>query len=249
VGCTNTAASTRRARAPRTRKSPAEITMIERAQAACDGGLLRVQAEVRPGMTALEAGEVYIAGVVAAGGEPAAIQESVFSGPPEPLAHMLNSREPLTRGGDYLHVDGAAGYERYHARGTRVFSFGEPAPQLRRLTEIAGGALEVVREVGRAGIPFATLQSALREYHRDTGLPSEQLFAGGYELGVSLPPDWVGELLWSTSAPDMEELIPEGLVTNFESCAHVAVVDTIVFGSAGARTLSSVPTDVLTIAI
>lgn len=40
-------------------------------------------------------------------------------------------------------------------------------------------------------------------------------------------------------------MIPEGLVTNFESCAFVAVVDTLVFESDGVRTLSTVPADVL----
>jgi hypothetical protein len=55
----------------------------------------------------------------------------------------------------------------------------------------------------------------------------------------------VGELLWSAGDAADDSVIPEGLVTNLESCAFLAVVDTVVFEADGARTLSTVPTDVL----
>jgi hypothetical protein len=95
----------------------------------------------------------------------------------------------------------------------------------------------------RAGQPFGALKAALREYFTGEGFGGEESFAGGYELGVSFAPDWVGEFLWSSHDLDDDSLIPEGLVTNFESCAFVAVVDTIVFETSGTRTLSNIPAD------
>ena len=77
------------------------------------------------------------------------------------------------------------------------------------------------------------------------GLGKEEFFAGGYELGMSFAPEWVGEFLWSAGDADDESVIPDRLVTNIESFAFVAVVDTVVFETQGARTLSTVPTDVL----
>lgn len=236
--------ATRVARRARMCKSAVEIAAIERAQAACDAGLRRLQAEVRPGMTGLDAWQRYMRGVIDAGGEPSAMHETVFAGPPEPLAHMLSTHDRFAPGA-YLHADAAAGYHRYHARGTRVFSLGAPRRELVELTDIAGGALDVVRDVGRAGIPWHALQEALCDYYHDAGLSPEEWFAGGYELGVSLAPDWVGELSWSASGDPVTDEIPDGLVTNIESCAHVAIVDTVVFEREGARTLSSVPTSVL----
>lgn len=241
-GCTVVDA-TAVARGARRLKSPAEIGCIERAQSACDAGVLALQRAARPEMTGIEAAKYFVAGVLDAGGETAAIAEAVFGGPPEPMAHMLGGRQPIGAG-DYFHIDAAAAFEHYHARCTRVLSFGPPRDEVRRLTEIAGGALEVIRD-SRAGQPFAELKRSLRDYFASAGLTKDEFFAGGYELGVSFAPDWVGEFLWSAGDADDETMIPEGLVTNFESCAFVAVVDTLVFESDGVRTLSTVPADVL----
>jgi Xaa-Pro aminopeptidase len=231
--------ATRTARAARRQKSAAEIAYIERAQSACDAGIRALQRAARPGMSGLEGWKHFVTGVIEAGGEPAAIHETVFAGPPEPMAHLLSTRTPIVSG-DYFHPDAAASFERYHARCMRVLSMGPPPPALVRLTAIAGGALEVVRK-GRAGQPFGQLRATLREYFMGEGVAEEEFFAGGYELGISFAPDWVGEFVWSAHDPDDESPIPEGLVTNFESCAFVAVVDTVVFEPGGARTLSSIP--------
>ena len=234
----------RTVRAARKLKRPAEIALIERAQHACDAGLRALQTTTRAGMTELEAWQVYMDAVVSAGGEPSAMHETVFSGPPEPLAHTLSSRRQLEHG-EYFHADACACVDRYHARGTRTFSIGEPPAALSQLTEIAAGAFGVLRDVGRAGIAFGELNRALYDHFVDAGLEVDEFFAGGYELGISFPPDWVGEFTWSAHDLESEELIPDGLVTNFESCAFVALVDTVVFERDGARTLSDLPTEIL----
>ena len=223
-------------------KSSAEIAHIEQAQRLrCRDACL--QRHARPGMNGLEGWKHYEAGVVEAGGEPAAMQGSVFGGPPDRVTHALCSRKSIGAG-EYFHADGAAAFRLYHARCGRVLSFGSPRPELARLTSIAGGALNVLRE-SRAGQPFGQLKASLRDYFIAQGLDEHEFFAGGYEMGLSLPPDWVGEFFWSAHDSDDEALIPEGLVTNFESCAFVEVVDTVVFEAGGTRTLSSLPTDVL----
>ncbi len=230
-------------RGARRRKSAAEIAYIEQAQRCCDSGIRALQARAKPGITGLEAWRHYIDGVIEAGGEPAAIHESVFAGPPEPWAHLLSGHGRICED-EYFHADAAAAYRHYHARATRVLSFGPPAPELVTLTAIAGDALDVIHG-HRAGDSFAALGKALRDYFADAGVPADAYFAGGYELGLSFAPDWVGELMWSSHDETNDELIPDGLVTNFESCLHVAIVDTIVFEPDGARTLSTLPTEVL----
>lgn len=231
--------ATQAVRAARRLKSPAEIAMIERAQAACDAGLREVHRQVRPGMSELEAWAVYMAGVIAAGGEPTAMHETVAAGPPMPLLHGMSTRRKL-RPGDYFHADAAAAVHRYHARGTRTFYLGEdPPPELLELSELIAGAHDVLLSTARPGLPFRELNRALREYFGPDG------WAGGYELGVSFPPDWVGEFLWSCTDEETEAVIEPGLVTNFESCYFLAMVDTVVFDDTGARLLSSLPRELM----
>ncbi|MCX4911679.1 Xaa-Pro peptidase family protein [Streptomyces sp. NBC_00878] len=225
-------------------KSPAEIAVIERAQAACDAGVRHLYANARPGMTELEAWNQLMTGVIAAGGEPTAMHETVAAGPPMPVLHGLSSRRPIGPG-ELFHPDAAAAVDRYHARLTRPFSMGEPPKALTRLTEIAAGAYDVVLSTARVGLPFRELHRALRVYFAESGAADG--WAGGYELGVSFMPDWVGEFCWDIEDGEIEDVIEAGLVTNFESCAFVAVVDTVVFEETGPRFLSSVPRETLVV--
>ncbi|MGW0838450.1 M24 family metallopeptidase [Streptomyces prunicolor] len=225
-------------------KSPAEIAVIERAQAACDAGVRQLHANARPGMTELEAWNQLMTGVVAAGGEPTAMHETVAAGPPMPVLHGLSSRRPIGAG-ELFHPDAAAAVDRYHARLTRPFSMGEPPKALTRLTEIAAGAYDVVLSTARVGLPFRELHRTLRAYFAESG-PADG-WAGGYELGVSFMPDWVGEFCWDIQDEETEDVIEAGLATNFESCAFVAVVDTVVFEETGPRFLSTVPRETLVV--
>lgn len=225
-------------------KSPAEITMIENAQRACDAGLLALQEQLRPGMTELEAWAVFVSASVAAGGEPAALHETVAAGPLMPSLHRISSRRPLVVG-DIFHADMAASCFGYHARGTRPYFFGPAPSELIELTEIAAGAYDVLTRVGRPGTAWQELFAALRDYYSSTGVEGG---AAGYELGVTVPPaDWVNELVWGTEDTSMTGTIQAGTVTNFESFNVVALVDTVVFGEDSTRILSDVPRQLLTI--
>jgi Xaa-Pro aminopeptidase len=141
VDATSTIRSVRRL------KSPAEIAMIERAQAAGDAGLLALQAAVCPGMTELEAWNLFMTGQIAGGGEPTAIHETVAVGPPEPLLHTVSSRRRI-QSGDYFHADICGAVDHYHARACRTFFMGDPPAELTTITEIlAGGAVSAGRSM------------------------------------------------------------------------------------------------------
>lgn len=226
-------------------KSPAEIEKLERAQAAVDAGLLALQREVRPGTTELEAWSVYQSAAIAAGGEPAAIHETVSVGPMLPMAHALSTRRPIAAG-EWLNADMATAFDHYHARGTRfVFVGDEPPAELVRLTEVAAGAFDVLRATARVGMPFRDLYRTLRAYYAESAPPELEAAASGYELGLSFPPDWVGEAMWNTEDEETDAVIEAGFATCWESVACAALVDTVVYEEAGARVLSNVPLEVL----
>lgn len=233
-------------RSVRRRKSPRELTMIERAQTAVDAGLRELQREARRDMTELEAWQVYMSGVIAAGGEPSAIHETVAAGPMEAFGHALSSQRVLGTASHFT-ADASAAVERYHARGSRPFTFGEPPAELARLAAICAGAFDVVVETAEVGMPYSELNHALQRYYRSEGVADDVAFGGGYELGVSFMPDFVGEFLWGTDDVETDAVIEAGEVTNFESCAYLALIDTLVFEPGGARFLSTAPREVLVV--
>ncbi len=229
-------------RAVRKVKSPAEISMLERAAAVCDVGLRALQAEVRPGMTEKQAWGLMIAAMAAAGGEPAALHESVVVGPIE-LGHAYSSDRPIARG-DVLCADPCGVVNRYHANVERWYVVGaEPTDELYRLAEIEAEAFRLLCAGAADGVQVGDVTGRIEQHLRESGLWGLHDWNGGYELGISFPPDWVGE--WTfTVGEATADVFEAGTVTNYESIVLYPMIDTVVFEKNGARTLSGLPLDV-----
>ena len=228
-------------------KSPAELGRIFRAQRAVDNGIRAVRDQVRPGMTEYDAHGIYVQGVMAGGGEQSAIHDSVYAGPPESFGHAVSSRRYRFLPSDFIHVDGAAASAGYHARACRILTFGPPRAELQRLNDICAGAMDLLTTYPEAGMPFSELEDALSEFFRKAGISEEIGFAGGYELGVSVGADYVGEFVWGSGMPARGGVIEAGVVTNIESLSFLALIDTVLFEEKGARTLSELSYDIIQI--
>ena len=61
----------------------------------------------------------------------------------------------------------------------------------------AGGAFEVIRNEIKAGMTVGEFQEILIKYYKKVKLWEFNGWALGYELGLSLPPDWVGEFFFT----------------------------------------------------
>jgi Xaa-Pro aminopeptidase len=229
------------ARRVRRCKSPAEIAYVEKAAEICDAGILHLAEVLRPGMTELEAWSEMIGAMARAGGEPAALHELVVAGGPG-TGHSIASRRVLKEG-DFIEVDPCGVYNRYHANRNMVYYFGEPPQAAVDLMEILAGAYDVIREVATVGTPVRDLNKALKQYYVDRGVwhLNSQYWVGGYELGISFPPDWVGEWHFTVNSENEPGVFEEGLVTNFESMNVLGLLDTIVYQAQGTRTLSKIP--------
>ncbi|ANI38041.1 M24 family metallopeptidase [Mycolicibacterium vaccae] len=224
-------------------KSAAEIAVIERAAAICDTGLRALQAEVRVGMTEKQAWGVMISAMAQAGGEPAALHESVVVGPIE-LGHAYASDRVIRRG-DVLCADPCGVVDRYHANIERWFVVGQdPTDELYRLAEIEAAAFAILCDRAADGVRVCEVTAEIENLLRDNGLWGLHDWNGGYELGLSFPPDWVGEWTFTVGEPS-EDIFRTGVVTNYESIVLYPMIDTVVFGEHGARTLSTLPLDVL----
>ncbi len=227
-------------------KSPAEIELMRRAAAVCDAGLRALQAALAPGVTELEAWEAMVHAMVAAGGEPAALQENVWAGTSQ-LIHALSSRRRIASG-EIVCADPCGVIHRYHANAARTFSIGDPEPAAVHLMSLLAQGAALFEESAGPGVNVADVRRTLRSFYRDAGIWERRGWLGGYELGIAFPPDWVGEWMFGVDDADSDEVFEEGLVTNYESITGLVLIDTFVIGPGGAERLSSVPREILTAA-
>ncbi|GAB2449776.1 ectoine hydrolase DoeA [Nocardioides hungaricus] len=227
-------------------KSPAELACIERAAEIADAGIRGLVAQLHVGMTELEAWAAMMSAMVAAGGEPAALHEFASLGQRAGHAWAGHRRiEP----GLVLNVDPCGVVNRYHSNRTGTIFIGDPPAQYLDLMARLAGAYDVLRARASAGTPVREVNAALREYYREVGLWDLRgdTWIGGYELGLSFPPDWVGDWIFTVADEETDEVFEAGMVTNFESIVHFSLIDTLVYEEDGARTLSSLPHELIVV--
>ena len=220
-------------------KSPAELDFIERAAVICDAGLTALEQAIAPGVTELELWAEMTRGMVAAGGEPAALHETVAIGPID-LGHAFAGRRAL-RVGDYVWADPCGVVNHYHANIATTWYLGDPPAEALRLSEIQAGGFDALTAVARDGVSVREVNHALVDYYEQAGVWGIHGWTGGYELGLSFPPDWVGEFVFSLDDPEVDGTFEAGMVTNYESIVNFAMIDTIIYESDHARFLSQRP--------
>lgn len=115
------------------------------------------------------------------------------------------------------------------------------------LGRIAGGAYDVLAETARPGTSFATVSARLREYYQEAGVWDLRAWVGGYQLGISFPPDWVGEFTFSVDLDERDKYVEHGLVTNYESVVGLGMIDTVIFLDEGVEVLSTVPRELIVV--
>ncbi len=235
-------------RAARRVKSPREIACIEKAMAICDIGHRTVAEELRPGITELELFGKVTAAMMAAGGEFPALIPIFNSSPMAGEVAMSNGHAMASRkkieAGEILCADLCGVYHRYHANALRGYFVGaRPPAGLVERYRASAGVFEVIASEVKAGMTVAEVNRLLRAYYQDAGLWSQDEGWGlGYELGLSLPPDWVGDFYFHLGDDRyLDRVFEENMVTNFESLFGTHLIDTLVYGRDGTRILSQTP--------
>lgn len=232
-------------------KSPAEIACIEKAVEICDIGHETLKRECRPGITELDLFGAVTHAMMKAGGEfPALIPIfnafPIVDGKPQTPGHGMAGRRVI-REGDFLAADLCGVYNRYHGNVLRGYVVGEPPQALAERYREAAGVFDVIAAEVRAGMTVREVNAVLRRYYEDVGLWSDTGgWALGYELGLSLPPDWVGDFYFHLGDDRyLERVFEENMVTNFESLFDTSLIDTVVYGRDGARVLSRTPLELI----
>jgi Xaa-Pro aminopeptidase len=235
-------------RRARRAKSPQEIAYVEKAMEICDIGHQAVLDNLKPGMTELDLFGKVTGAMMEAGGEfPGLISifnsSPVVDGWPQPNGHGMAGRKVI-EAGEMLTADLCGVYNRYHANSDRGYFVGDnPPAALVEHYKLAGGAFDVIASETRVGMTVREFNATLRRYYDDVGLWTETGgWALGYELGLSLPPDWVGDFYFNLGDDKyLDRVFEENMVTNFESLFSTSLIDTLIYEKAATRVLSKTP--------
>lgn len=243
-GCKTVVDVTRPTRALRRIKSPKEIAYIEEATRIGDAALEAAQEILQPGLTELEVYGEVVRAMSQGGGEPPAWMDVIQAGPYLNW-HGIPSRREIEQG-DLVLFDLHGVYNRYHSMLTRGCYLGDPPAELVKLYRLAGAAFDVLSETAKAGTPIQDVCRALRAYYQQVNIWELREWCGGIELGLSFPPDLVGEVVWDVEQ-ETQGVFKEHEVTYYFGGVHALQSDVYVYEKDNARRLSKIPLDLIVI--
>ena len=233
-------------------KSQAEIAKMERATRIVEIGHQSISDNLRPGITELELFGIVTAAMMKAGGEfPALIPifnaVPVRDGRAVSAGHAMAGRKVI-EAGEFLTADLCGVFDRYHSNVMRGYYLGDPTPEMIDAHVKAAGLFDLFRTDVKAGMTVREVNALIARYLRDVGLYDGAGWALGYELGLSLPPDWVGDFYFHYKDEKyLDRVFEANMVTNLESLFNTWLIDTLVYGPDGCRVLSDVPLELITV--
>jgi Xaa-Pro aminopeptidase len=228
-------------------KSPVEIEVVREAARIADIGLFAGIDCIRAGITELDVFAEIIYAMAKAGGENPAITLPVVSGKKSACFHALASRKKIEHG-DIVNIDVCGVYRRYHSDVCRSVSIGSPNAEVAAYIEHVTGALAVATGMIRPGLAVSDFLAEMKRYYADCGLLENQWWIGGYELGISFAPDWVGAYYFDVWKDVAGERFEAGFVSNYEANFYLpnaaglsCMIDTMIFEQDQASFIQEVP--------
>ena len=231
-------------------KSARELAVVREAAALADRAMAAARDAIRPGVSETELEGVLVAAMMEAGGGYPGIRTMIGSGPRSGTHHSAPTQRRLRRG-DLVFIDFCACLHRYHVNLNRTFSVGEPDPRWAELMAKSAGCIDAIVEAVEPGDRLGKVQEVGDAYIDAAGLRGYAWYIGGYALGISVPPDWVGMHRVQPTAEVPDRPLEAGMVFNFENQFDVwedwpggsgaAYIETLVMTAAGLEVLSELP--------
>jgi Xaa-Pro dipeptidase len=220
----------------RMRKDPGELAAMRAAVRIVEDALRGAIAQIRPGMTERELGEIWEAGMRAAGSGPS-FGTIVASGPNSANPHHSNTDRAF-QPGDLIILDGGCWYDGYASDITRTIALGEPSAEARRIYDLVLAANAAGRAAARPGASGDTVDQAARKVIADGGYGAQFLHRTGHGLGLEIhePPYMVGGNA-EALAPGMTFTVEPGVYV--AGVGGVRIEDDVVITDDGAESLTS----------
>ena len=211
----------------RTIKSPLELACIERATHFADIANKTIKESLRKGITELELVGEYNLAMYKAGGESMAIVDMCRFGEDKFWRpHSPASRRRLQEG-DPIAVDICGVYKRYHSNQARTYFFGEPGKEYLENSKNAVLVMNKLKDIIKPNMLVKDFYGQMEKFFNDSEIGGDAYWLGGYELGISFPPDWVGTFVYDPNVEIEGQSFLPGMVINFET--GFGVIDTIMF--------------------
>lgn len=226
-------------------KSPAEIAYLRRAADAASAGMREGAAASMAGQTENDVAAAVYGGLIRAGSEYAGSPPYVTAGPRSAVGHAtyaMNVLEPV----DHVWIEIGASIKRYNAGIGRIVSIGAPKPDLQRVADLLGRAIEAMIEALRPGVTSGEVDRAGRGLVEDAGLGAYWQHRGGYSLGISFPPG-LGEGHIIDIKPNDSRRMEPGMVFHLvplvlvPGVGAVGCTDTVLVTSTGHELLTTMP--------
>lgn len=194
-------------------KSPREVEVVLEAADILNGALEEIANYMRPGVTQIElAGQMNLL-LAQRNGEPGAIPIGIESDH-KGTAHFPPNRQRLNQG-DTVGLDACGVVHGYHVNAMRTYSLG-PNDKSAEVLEVTARSIELLTSRIEIGMPLTEAQRIADEYIEQAGLTEYAWWVGGYNLGISSPPDWTGHVYLDGEAHDAPNY-QAGLVHNYEN--------------------------------
>lgn len=229
-------------------KSPEEMKCLEEAARIANIGQAAARDTIREGVTELEVYGEIIRAMAAAGGENPSMTISVLSGAKSNALHGMATRRVI-RAGEPVQVDLCGVYKRYHMDIARTYWVGEPPQDCRDVAVRAAEAMGELRGMLRPDLPVRDFNEASMRLLKEAGIWERRGWIGGYEMGISFPPDWVGNFMFDpTISPQPDRVFAPGTAVNYEHqfflprhVGQLFTIDSFLFDETSARGVSEAP--------
>ncbi len=234
-------------------QSPQELAFTRTASRITDIGQATAREAIRVGVTELEVWGAITQAMGAAGGENPSATLPVHAGPKTAVPHSMPSRRVMCEG-DIVNVDVCGVFNRYHSDCSRSYSIGEPHKDVAKTIEKAAHAFDVLIKAAKPGQRIQIACNALKAYYKKAGIWGEQWWTGGYDLGCSMPPNWVGPFSYDVEVNNKAKKFEDGMVINYESDFYLPcgagmtlLIDTLIFEDGKAEYLHRTPQELCVI--
>lgn len=197
-------------------KSPREIAVVREAAALADQAMAAARDAIGPGVMETELEGVIMQSLMRGGCQYPSIRSMIGTGPRSGTHHSPPSQRKIKQG-DLVFIDFCAVLHRYHVNLNRTFSLGTPDPRWIELMNKSSGCAEAVAREVKPGDSWRKVQTVADRYIESVGIGKYVWWVGGYSLGQSAPPDWVGTHFVDPHEGIADRPVVPGMVFNLEN--------------------------------
>jgi len=237
-------------------KTPREVAAIRQAAAMADRAMSAARDALKPGILETEVEAVLMHTLMRDGGGYPGIRSMIGSGPRAGTHHSAAQHRAIKQG-DLVFIDFCSALHRYHVNLNRTFSLGEPDARWTDLMKKSAGCVDAILAAVQPGDPWSKVATVGDGYLEERELSQYIWWAGGYALGIAVPPDWVGSHFANPIWGQSDRPLEPGMVFNYENQFDVwedwpggsgaAYIETLLVTESGLEVLSSLPRTLVTV--